>query len=566
MSLRVAAMELEPDELQLVEAVFVDAAEACGLLDPLLEQAAVLVFGGSLEHMEAMASEFPDVFCVWVCNMGEAIPPNPDVGPHAVIERPLFPAELEEATAVLGIDIRKGDAPEPVEEAAPGDMLWFDDDEPEAATPEPEPAPTPEPDAAAEAAPGDMLWFDDEDTPAADSWEEDEAPTELAAPPREAAPTAPLPVEEEEDLSWLHEEAANDEDPAEQEEEDLSWLHEEAANDEGPEEQEEEDLPWLHEEPEPPNAPAPAVEEAPAPSPAPLADFDPVYGDRTGWTYPTAPANEDDILTELTSSLGHLPTLPSTYQALVAELLKPTSNMSSVAAVVERAPGLAAQVLQTVNSALFGLPRKVTSVAQAVTFLGFQQVRDLVLALEVFQGIRGTALPDIDLDTLQERAQVRASLARALAPRKLADVAYTVGLLGELGRMVLVAQAADRYIAVSYLKTTGMSAAEAEADVFGVPSGTLGGRLMEEWQLPYDVVEAVRRPAAPGHDSLAGLVAIADLLLEEAAEAAETGEPLLLVTREMLAPWGREARLDVARDLARTLARGHLAPPVQDAA
>ena len=109
MSLRVAAMELEPDELQLVEAVFVDAAEACGLLDPLLEQAAVLVFGGSLEHMEAMASEFPDVFCVWVCNMGEAIPPNPDVGPHAVIERPLFPAELEEATAVLGIDIRKGE-------------------------------------------------------------------------------------------------------------------------------------------------------------------------------------------------------------------------------------------------------------------------------------------------------------------------------------------------------------------------------------------------------------------------------------------------------------------------
>jgi len=318
---------------------------------------------------------------------------------------------------------------------------------------------------------------------------------------------------------------------------------------------------------------ADAVDPAPAPEPPPGesrdADLDEHrarYGDPTGWSYPLTPPDEEVLLAELTSTLGSLPTLPRTYQALCKELLDPRSSMHSVAAIIEQAPAVAARVLQLVNSAMFGLPREVTSVAEAVTCIGFAAVRDLVLVLEVFSDLEGVAsLPTVDLDALQRRAQQRAAVARAVAPRADADLAYTVALLRDLGTMVLVARAAERYIAVCYLQTTGLSVAESETEVFGVPGHLLAGALLESWQLPPPVVDGVRNPPASGELGVARLVEIADMIVDEASQRADD-EPMLTVTRDMLAPFGTAHRLEVARELARTLMSGQGIPPVRDAA
>lgn len=63
------------------------------------------------------------------------------------------------------------------------------------------------------------------------------------------------------------------------------------------------------------------------------------------------------------------------------DLLKdPESRPGDITAIVATNPVFAAKVLQSVNSAFFNVPEKVTSVGRAITLLGYNNVRSLVLA------------------------------------------------------------------------------------------------------------------------------------------------------------------------------------------
>lgn len=266
----------------------------------------------------------------------------------------------------------------------------------------------------------------------------------------------------------------------------------------------------------------------------------------------------DPELSRLMDSLGALPALPATYQALCRVVAEPTSSIGDVADVVGRDVAVSSRVLAVVNSGLYSLPRKVNSVEQAVGLLGLTTVRYLVLAVEVFHALGDR---EASLDDLQKGAHARGSLARVLAPRHLSDAAYTSGLLWELGRMVLVARMSDAYGKVDEAVAEGLDRALAERRVFGVSSRELGARMLALWGLPGDIVSTVLDPASGA--PIADLVRLAELFVQEAVHEKACDESLVLVTRGMLAPWGLERRADLARRLARTMVGNGVEPPAR---
>ena len=279
---------------------------------------------------------------------------------------------------------------------------------------------------------------------------------------------------------------------------------------------------------------------------------------------PRSAAVDADVVA---AALGTLPSLPKTYLALCAEMERDSCSMRSVARVIERDVAVAGRLLTVVNSALYALPRKVVSLSEAASLLGMASLRDLVLAVEVFDALGVTVdLPGISLDDLQARAHARASLARGLAPRGLADAAYTVGLLRDVGRMMMVAHAPDRYIACCYLLQADLTLDEGEFEVFGVRGPALGAHLLAQWGLPSEVVEAIGGEAVPGEPTVAGVVALAERFVDEAIHERDHDDALLLVTRDMLEPMNLMAKADLARTLARTMAQGLVEPPVRSAA
>ena len=101
---------------------------------------------------------------------------------------------------------------------------------------------------------------------------------------------------------------------------------------------------------------------------------------------------EDPGLKCLISGIQTLPSLPAIYLKLNEALGSEGVCAKDIADLIAQDMAMTAKALQMVNSALFGIRRKITSVAEAVTFLGMETVRSLAVGVMAFSQFRDPAL------------------------------------------------------------------------------------------------------------------------------------------------------------------------------
>jgi HD-like signal output (HDOD) protein/CheY-like chemotaxis protein len=227
----------------------------------------------------------------------------------------------------------------------------------------------------------------------------------------------------------------------------------------------------------------------------------------------------DELRTHL-GAIGTLPPMPSTFAALQGALADPAVNSSKVAAIVQKDPAVSAKVLQVCNSAFFRLPRRVSGIQQAVSYLGLSTVRSMVLSAELFKP--GQSLPPgLDLGQLQKHALSIAGIARSLAvDTGWAEDAFLSGLLHDVGLLLLGRQCGDKMQGALDAVAAGMPLVEAEKLNIGVDHGTAGAYLLGLWGLPFEVVDAVtdhetHGPHRKGGFDVSSAVGIAHALLAQ---------------------------------------------------
>lgn len=193
-----------------------------------------------------------------------------------------------------------------------------------------------------------------------------------------------------------------------------------------------------------------------------------------------------------------LPASPPATVRLISLLAKDDLAVSELAEVIEGDMALAAAVVRTVNSAMFGVLRRVETVAEAVVYLGMREVAGLTLEL----GLRARFPPSPAMTRIWDAARRRGLLmGRAAASLGLhAWRAQSAGLFAESGQAVLCVHAPDAYPAMLARHPGQMPALLAEeATAFGLTHDVLGASLCRAWGLAGDVAEYVReRP----HDSV----------------------------------------------------------------
>jgi HD-like signal output (HDOD) protein/ActR/RegA family two-component response regulator len=229
-----------------------------------------------------------------------------------------------------------------------------------------------------------------------------------------------------------------------------------------------------------------------------------------------------DLLTHpqlklLVSEMDSLPSLSASCTALLEEFDSPEVSIKRVGQIISRDPGMTAKMLQLVNSAFFGLRRHVASAEEAVSLLGLDITRALVLSAEIFIEFKAPEISGLSLDALWAHSFAVAELAKRIARSagatlSIADLAFTAGLLHEVGRLVLASRMAPKYSeAMEIAATEQISITAAEERVFGTAHPEIGAYLLGLWGLPDEIVEAVafhRRPAASAVSQFDALVAV----------------------------------------------------------
>ncbi|MBN2171669.1 MAG: GGDEF domain-containing protein [Candidatus Krumholzibacteriota bacterium] len=217
-----------------------------------------------------------------------------------------------------------------------------------------------------------------------------------------------------------------------------------------------------------------------------------------------------------------LPSLPHVAVEILHRTRDADVPMSSLAAIIETDPALAAKVLKVVNSSFFGLSRRIGSIQQALTMLGLRTVRVMVLSLSFVDSLRDGGDGGFDFEAYWRRSLGSAVAARLLAravDRGLEDEAFVAGLLADLGMVAAWRSARDDYrpVLAAWARGEG-SLAAVEARYLGTDHAALGGALLAGWGLPASLCEAVTGHHAEGTaDAAGGLGSIVRCAAEVAA-------------------------------------------------
>jgi len=268
-----------------------------------------------------------------------------------------------------------------------------------------------------------------------------------------------------------------------------------------------------------------------------------------------------DRVKQAIGRVGRLPSPSTLYHELNTALQKETTNATVITRIIEQDMAIAAKLLQLVNSSIFGLRRRVSSLEQAVTLLGVRQIRDMVLATHVFEAFPQTKQGvGLNLERLREHSVAVGKLARSIMleqgdSRDHADQAFIGGLLHSFGMLVLAANGFQKYNkAVDYCRRKQRMLSEVEKILFDVTHAEAGAYILGLWKIPPVIVEAVLMHQTPGylpsgHWSPLAAVHVADALLHEYENGGSPypGVPLDLAYIEQL---GLTSRLGVWRLLA----------------
>jgi putative nucleotidyltransferase with HDIG domain len=205
----------------------------------------------------------------------------------------------------------------------------------------------------------------------------------------------------------------------------------------------------------------------------------------------------DEALQTTVANLGSLPCPSAVYNELVAELDREEPSMNRIAQIVSRDLGLTATVLHIASFGFFGSHGRLTNPVQAVTRLGVERVKALVLSHGVVTEYQEDNLKDMGLDKLWQHSVRCACLAQEIAKdmelgKKEIEQAFVAGLLHDIGALVLATNMPD-----AFRKVVQASPREdtirLEAERLTLPTihGTIGAYLAALWGLPDPVVEAI---------------------------------------------------------------------------
>ena len=265
---------------------------------------------------------------------------------------------------------------------------------------------------------------------------------------------------------------------------------------------------------------------------------------------------------ELVSRVVSVPSLPALHDELLNELQSPGASLRRVAEIVATDIGMTAKIMQLISTSFFGTPQRLADPVEAVRLFDLDTLRALALSTGVFSPFSASGWSLSLLERLSEHGRTVAATAKAITEAEGGDAsqaedAHLAGLLHDIGLVVLLQHTPLRAAAV--LQTSRekqIPLGQAEKLNEHETHAEIGGYLMALWGLPEPIIEAITFHHAPRDAGSTGFAPLTAVHVATALDAdwsqGMLGAPDPL-DHDYLARLGRLDRLDVWRDLARSL-------------
>jgi putative nucleotidyltransferase with HDIG domain len=202
------------------------------------------------------------------------------------------------------------------------------------------------------------------------------------------------------------------------------------------------------------------------------------------------------IVDRILKSINTIPAFPATGNKVAQLLTKPDYSVTQVSNVIKYDPSITANILKMANSAYFGPRHKISTINDAVIYLGQQNLLRAIQTAGVSKYYKKGAPGYFDKATDLWEHSVAVALMTQILSKKINGredmTLYTAALLHDVGKIIMGEFVRDSLAKISNLVATqDKSFLEAEKEILGIDHAELGGRIAQHWNFPVEIREAI---------------------------------------------------------------------------
>jgi HD-like signal output (HDOD) protein len=203
--------------------------------------------------------------------------------------------------------------------------------------------------------------------------------------------------------------------------------------------------------------------------------------------------NINDIL----KKVDEFPTLPTIYSSLMDLMENPRTTTYELAALLSQDQASASKLLKVANSAIYGFQGRISTISQAILYIGFDEVKNLVTALTIlrlFDSLESKhEINPVDLWKHSIGVGIITRLIGKSSGIRNLENYFLAGILHDLGKLVFL-----KILPVEYAKVIEFSVdfkltvREAELKLLGLTHTVIGELLADKWRLPTSIKQTIR--------------------------------------------------------------------------
>lgn len=194
---------------------------------------------------------------------------------------------------------------------------------------------------------------------------------------------------------------------------------------------------------------------------------------------------------EIVAWVSDLPPLPQVASQAIALIEDPDTTAGKLTSLLGQDTALAARVLKIANSAMFSCQREITTLNQAIMLIGFKSLKGIIVAATLRQLNR--KLGKIE-KIIWENSTCTAMTAHLIAQhlkKHYIDEVFLLGLLHDLGKLVLARQIPKEYETVLDHTKQGCQFFEVELETLGFAHPLIGALVAKKWNFPRETCQVI---------------------------------------------------------------------------
>jgi putative nucleotidyltransferase with HDIG domain len=205
-----------------------------------------------------------------------------------------------------------------------------------------------------------------------------------------------------------------------------------------------------------------------------------------------------ELSKKLSDAVEKMPAFPKSVQRILELSRDINCPPKELVSVIEKDPVMTLKLLHILNSAYYSFPKQITSVNQSIVFLGLNTIKNMALSFAVIGALPQQNAAGYDMQRYLMHSLITASLSRILCQKFNKDGTdpgdcNLVGLLHDFGKIVFAQSLPGEFSeALSYSAANNVPLHIAERKIIGVDHSVVGAMLVEKWQFPKFLSDAIR--------------------------------------------------------------------------